>query len=95
VDKRRLSRALCKYVVSTVVKLVAGYILSWSLLETKGRKSGRPRRNPVGNGINGDTFWIVAAYGHQASYVKKIKPTTSPAVRGRAVAGRDGACSGG
>jgi deazaflavin-dependent oxidoreductase (nitroreductase family) len=72
-DKRRVSRALGKYVVNPVVKVVAGYVPWWSLLETTGRKSGRPWRNPVGNGLDGDTFWIVAEHGHKAGYVKNIK----------------------
>ena len=80
-DKRRVSRALAKYVVNPVIKPVAGFVPWWSLLETKGRTSGRPWRNPVGNGIDGDTFWIVAEHGHQAGYVKNIK--VDPRVRVR------------
>ena len=83
--KRRVSRALGKYVVNPFVKLVAGYVPWWSLLETIGRKSRRPWRNPVGNGIDGDTFWIVAEHGHQSGYVKNIK--RNPRVRLR-VGGR-------
>ena len=84
-DKRRLSRALAKYAVNPIVKLVAGYVPWWSLLETTGRKSGKPWRNPVGNGLVGDTFWIVAEHGHQAGYVKNIK--VNPRIRLR-VGGR-------
>ena len=84
-DKRRVSRALGKYVVNPFVKLVAGYVPWWALLETIGRKSGRPWRNPVGNGLEGETFWIVAEHGHKAGYVKNIK--ANPRVRLR-VGGR-------
>ncbi len=84
-DKRRISRALAKHVVNPVVTLVAGYVPWWALLETTGRKSGRPRRNPVGNGLDGDTFWIVAEHGHAAGYIKNIK--ANPRVRLR-VGGR-------
>ena len=31
------------------------------------------RRTPVGNGLAGDTFWIVAEQGHHAGYVRNIK----------------------
>ncbi len=78
-DKRRISRALAKYFVNPVVKLVAGYVPWWALLETIGRKTGRPWRNPVGNGLVGDTFWIVAEHGYQAGYVKNIM--ANPRVR--------------
>jgi hypothetical protein len=47
-DKRRLSRALGKYAVNPAVEVVAGYVPWWALLETIGRKSGKPRRNPSG-----------------------------------------------
>lgn len=79
VDKRRVSRAVAKYVVNPLVKRVAGYVPWWALLETTGRKSGRPRRNPVGNGLDGNTFWIVAEHGHRAGYVKNIE--ADPRVR--------------
>lgn len=84
-DKRRASKLVGKYAVNPVVKLVAGYIPWWALLETTGRKSGRPRRNPVGNGVDGNTFWLVAEHGHKAGYVKNIK--ANPRVRLR-VGGR-------
>ena len=71
--------------VNPIVGRVAGYVPWWSLLETTGRKSGRPRRNPVGNGLDGNTFWIVAEHGHRAGYVRNIK--ANPQVRVR-VGGR-------
>jgi len=43
------------------------------LLETTGRKSGLPRQNPVGNGLDADTLWIVAEHGHRANYVRNIE----------------------
>lgn len=52
---------------------------AWALLETTGRKSGQPRRTPVGNGKRGDVFWIVTEHGHSADYVKNIK--ADPRVR--------------
>lgn len=80
-DKRRLTTALAKYLVNPVTKLAAGYVPWWSLLETVGRNSGKPRRTPVGNGLEGDTFWIVAEHGRRASYVRNI--TANPRVRVR------------
>jgi deazaflavin-dependent oxidoreductase (nitroreductase family) len=53
----------------------------WSLLETIGHKSGEPRRNPVGNGLIGDTFWIVAEHGRKAHYVRNM--AKNPRVRVR------------
>jgi deazaflavin-dependent oxidoreductase (nitroreductase family) len=52
---------------------------AFALLETTGRRSGRPRYTPVGNGIAGDTFWLVAAHGTQADYVRNLQ--SDPNVR--------------
>ena len=45
----------------------------WALLETTGRRSGEPRRVPVGNGLRGPHFWIVAEHGRHADYVRNIE----------------------
>ena len=84
-NKRSITTALAKYVVNPATKLAAGYLPWWSLLETVGRKSGEPHRIPVGNGLDGDIFWIIAEHGHRADYVKNIKANASVRVR---VAGR-------
>ena len=33
---------------------------AFALLETTGRCTGLARHTPVGNGLDGDTFWLVA-----------------------------------
>jgi hypothetical protein len=45
---------------------------AFALLETTGRRTGMPRHTPVGNGLAGNTFWLVAAHGTQADYVAAI-----------------------
>lgn len=53
---------------------------AFALLETTGRRSGLPRRTPVGNGlVEGDTFWLIAAHGDQSDLVRNIRH--NPAVR--------------
>jgi deazaflavin-dependent oxidoreductase (nitroreductase family) len=52
---------------------------AFALLETTGRRTGRPRHTPVGNGLDGDTFWLVAAHGTQADYVRNLQ--AEPRVR--------------
>jgi deazaflavin-dependent oxidoreductase (nitroreductase family) len=52
---------------------------AFALLETTGRRSGQPRQTPVGNGLIGDTFWVVAVHGAQSDYVRNIQ--ADPAVR--------------
>jgi deazaflavin-dependent oxidoreductase (nitroreductase family) len=79
--KRRFSTALSRYVVNPMVKLAVRLRLvrGWAILETQGRKTGLPRQNPVGNGLLGDTFWIVAEHGAKAGYVRNI--AANPRVR--------------
>jgi deazaflavin-dependent oxidoreductase (nitroreductase family) len=79
--KRRFTTALTRYVVNPVVLLAvrARLVRGWAILETRGRRSGLPRRNPVGHGLIGDTFWIVAEHGRKAGYVRNIE--ADPRVR--------------
>jgi len=81
VDKRKFSTAVAKYVVNPLTRAFAGYVPLWALLETTGRKSGLPRRTPVGNGIEGNTFWLIAEHGHKANYVRNIKANPKARVR--------------
>ena len=82
--KRRLVRLMQKYIVNPPVKAALALGVApptHVLLETVGRTTGEPRRNPVGNGLadDGRTFWIVAEHGRDAAYVKNI--LASPRVR--------------
>jgi F420H(2)-dependent quinone reductase len=44
-----------------------------TLLETTGRKSGEPRRTPLGGSRVGDQFWFVSEFGEKSQYVKNIQ----------------------
>jgi len=44
-----------------------------AILETRGRVSGKLRRVPVGNGRQGDSFWIIAEHGDRAGWVRNIR----------------------
>lgn len=50
-----------------------------AILETSGRRSGKSRRVPVTNGLDGETFWIVAEHGRHSAYVRNIE--AQPRVR--------------
>lgn len=45
---------------------------AFALLETTGRRSGQPRMTPVGNGLDGDVFWLVSEHGIKGAYVKNL-----------------------
>jgi deazaflavin-dependent oxidoreductase (nitroreductase family) len=80
--KARTVRTFQKYVLNPPVRALFSLGLfppTHALLETTGRQSGRPRQNPVGNGLDGDTLWIVAEHGRGASYVRNLE--ADPRVR--------------
>jgi deazaflavin-dependent oxidoreductase (nitroreductase family) len=74
--KRRVARFVTNRLVNPVVRrlLEAGvFPRTHALLETTGRRSGVPRRVPIGNGLRGEVFWIVTEHGRSAHYVKNIE----------------------
>ena len=82
--KLRWSTFLTAKVVNPIVRAAARAGIPLPLvviLETRGRKSGQPRRIPVGKAIEGDTLWVVAEHGRKAAYVKNIE--ADPHVRVR------------
>ena len=52
-----------------------------TLLETTGRKSGEPRRTPLGGSKVGDQFWFVSEFGEKSQYVKNIQADPNVRVR--------------
>jgi deazaflavin-dependent oxidoreductase (nitroreductase family) len=52
-----------------------------TLLETTGRKSGQPRRTPLGGQLVDNQFWFVSEFGEQSQYVRNIQ--ANPRVRVR------------
>ncbi len=56
-----------------------------TLLETTGRKSGEPRRTPLGGKVVGNQFWFVSEFGEQSQYVRNIQadPRVRVRLRGR------------
>ena len=81
-DKRRISTGLATRAVNPLVHWAVRHGLaprSYAILETIGRRSGVPRRTPVGHVVDGDTVWIVAEHGARAGYVRNIR--SNPHVR--------------
>ncbi len=81
--KHRIVHPLQKYVFNPPIKLLTalGLMPGHALLETIGRTTGKPRRTPVGLGLDGKTFWIVAEHGRKAGYVRNL--ARNPRVRVR------------
>jgi deazaflavin-dependent oxidoreductase (nitroreductase family) len=96
VDKERLVRRLLPFqnrVVNRIVVALAERGLvppTYALLETTGRRTGRPRRIPVANGLDGDTFWLIVGRGERASFVKNIRANPKVRVKARPARLREG-----
>jgi deazaflavin-dependent oxidoreductase (nitroreductase family) len=80
--KFEIVHALQKYLFNPPIKFAFAIGLAvpgYALLETVGRKTGKPRRTPVGDGRVGKQFWLVAEHGMKAGYVLNI--ARNPRVR--------------
>ena len=63
---------------------------TYALIETIGRRTGKRRRVPVANGLDGDTFWLIAGLGEDAQYVRNIRANPQVRVKARPSRLRDG-----
>src|SRR5436190_23555402 len=93
----KIERALAKYLVNPVIlaMLLAGVApRAFALLETSGRRTGKRRRAPVGNGLDGDVCWLVSEHGERCAYVRNLiaeprhRRTARPRAGGEAMAQR-------
>ena len=78
----KLQRRLEKYAINPLMRsaLRVGIVpRAFALLETTGRRSGQRRLTPVGNGLDGDTFWLVSEHGLRSDYVRNL--LADPSVR--------------
>jgi deazaflavin-dependent oxidoreductase (nitroreductase family) len=62
-------------------RLWTGLALGWAVIETTGRRTGRPRQVPVGGRLRGSVFWAVAGDGRHSAFVLNIE--ANPLVRVR------------
>ena len=73
--KQQIVHVLQKCVLNPPIKLsfALGIVPpGYALLETIGRKTGKARRTPVGDGRIGYQFWLVAEHGMKAEYVRNL-----------------------
>ena len=74
-------RSFQKRVVNPGFRWAAGFMPGYAVIETIGARSGQARRVPVGGGLRGSTYWLVAGNGRAAQYVRNIE--ANPKVRVR------------
>ena len=73
----RITRLFQKNVANRVTRLLPFQ----TMLETTGRKTGEPRRTPLGGSRVGDEFWFVSEFGEKSHYIRNIKANPNVRVR--------------
>jgi deazaflavin-dependent oxidoreductase (nitroreductase family) len=71
-----LVRTVQRYTINPLMRLLLAIginPLGVAILETRGHRTGKIRRVPVGNGRKGEEFWIIAEHGIRAGYVRNIQ----------------------
>lgn len=95
-DREHQSRVSPKLVRSfwrifnPVARSLAGIAPWWVVLETTGRRTGRPRHAPLARGpLEGNTAWVIAVHGRHSGFVRNIEadPYVRLRIRGRWRAG--------
>lgn len=64
-----------KHLVNPPLRACSGWTSlpgAFALIETTGRRTGRRRLTPVGNGLDGNVFWLITARGHRYSYAAHL-----------------------
>ena len=79
--RQRIVNLVQRHIANPVMRAVP----IQTLLETTGRKSGQPRRTPIGGRLTSNEFWLVSEFGERAQYIRNIKadPRVRVRIRGR------------
>jgi deazaflavin-dependent oxidoreductase (nitroreductase family) len=80
-QRRRRERHLLLWrIINPPARRLAGTAPWWVLLETRGHRSGAPRRTPLARGpLDGEVLWLNSVHGRHASWVRNLEAT--PEVR--------------
>jgi deazaflavin-dependent oxidoreductase (nitroreductase family) len=67
-------------VINPPSRALAGIAPWWVVLETTGRRSGKPRQVPLARGpVDGAVTWMIAVHGEHSAYARNI--AADPRVR--------------
>ena len=78
--RRRSRNRMFWRIVNPPTRPLAGVAPWWVLLETRGRRTGAPRRTPLARGPReGDVLWLISVHGRHAAWVRNVEVT--PEVR--------------
>jgi deazaflavin-dependent oxidoreductase (nitroreductase family) len=80
-ERRRRSRHRRFWrIVNPPTRGLAGITPWWVLVETRGRRTGKPRTTPLARGpVDGNVVWLTSVHGRHADWVRNLEAT--PEVR--------------
>jgi deazaflavin-dependent oxidoreductase (nitroreductase family) len=84
--RRRRRAAKVIWLFNPVANRLAGVAPWWVVLETTGRRSGKPRHVPLARGpVDGSTAWLISVHGAEAAFARNIaaNPRVRLKLRGR------------
>ena len=70
-----------KHLANPWFRSIAGVVPGWAVIETTGRRSGLPRRVPVGGRLRRGQYWLVVGDATASQYLRNI--VAHPEVRVR------------
>jgi deazaflavin-dependent oxidoreductase (nitroreductase family) len=71
--RRAIAHAIWRVFNPIALRFGAGRASWWVILETTGRRSGRPIHTPLARGpMTETTLWLVSVHGRQANFVKNL-----------------------
>jgi deazaflavin-dependent oxidoreductase (nitroreductase family) len=78
--RRRARHRILWQIINPPNRRLAGLAPWWVLLETRGRRTGKPRTTPLARGpVDGDVVWVNSVHGRRADWVRNLEAT--PQVR--------------
>ncbi len=83
--RHRIARVVWR-LFNPVARSLAGIAPWWVVLETTGRRSGKPRQVPLARGPqDGKTVWLISVHGERAGFARNIAadPNVRLKLRGR------------
>ena len=78
--RRRSRHRIFWRIINPPTRPFAGLTPWWVLLETTGRRTGKPRTTPLARGpVDGDVVWLTSVHGRHAAWVHNLE--AKPEVR--------------
>jgi deazaflavin-dependent oxidoreductase (nitroreductase family) len=71
--RRRARHKILWRIINPPTRPLAGLAPWWVLLETRGWRTGLPRRTPLARGpVDEDAIWLASVHGRHASWVRNL-----------------------